>query len=89
MRRVLIAVSLVTLASAALIAQYRYLPTSPGTWKPWQFHAYADNRRVFAARPADVNDQAARHDWDHAPRFACQSAFHDYLIPTIRGRYNR
>ena len=32
----------------------RYLPNSPGTWKPWVFSAYGDNRRLLGARPADV-----------------------------------
>jgi len=39
--------------------------------------------------PAEVDDAAARADWDHAPRYEFRDAFHDYLIPTIRGRYNR
>jgi len=57
----LLAVSLLaTWASVALVAQYRFLPTAPGTWKPWQFYAYADDRRVFGARPADVKDVEAQ-----------------------------
>jgi nucleoside-diphosphate-sugar epimerase len=39
--------------------------------------------------PAEVDDGAARADWRHAPRYGFRDAFHDYLIPTIRGRYNR
>jgi nucleoside-diphosphate-sugar epimerase len=34
--------------------------------------------------PADVDDSAARHDWDFAPRFDFERAFNEYLIPTIR-----
>jgi nucleoside-diphosphate-sugar epimerase len=37
--------------------------------------------------PADVNDAAARRDWGFAPRYDVRSAFEDYLIPTIRERY--
>ena len=38
MRHVPIAVSLFAMwASVALVAQYRYRPNSPGTWKPWKF----------------------------------------------------
>ena len=37
--------------------------------------------------PADVDDGAARRDWGFAPRFDLESAFDDYLIPTIRSRY--
>ena len=38
--------------------------------------------------PADVDDSAARRDWGYAPRTTSRDAFHDYLIPTIRERYN-
>ena len=37
--------------------------------------------------PADVDDGAARRDWGFAPRLDLDSAFTDYLIPTIRRRY--
>jgi nucleoside-diphosphate-sugar epimerase len=37
--------------------------------------------------PAAVNDAAARHDWQFAPRYDFQRAFDEYLIPTIRERY--
>jgi hypothetical protein len=57
----LLAVSLLaTFASATLVAQYRYLPDSPGTWKPWEFIADGDSRRVLGARPADVKEVEAQ-----------------------------
>ena len=37
--------------------------------------------------PEDVDDSAARRDWGFAPRYDFESAFDDYLIPTIRERY--
>ena len=37
--------------------------------------------------PADVDDTAARRDWGYAPQYDFQRAFADYLIPTIRKRY--
>jgi threonine 3-dehydrogenase len=37
--------------------------------------------------PADVDDAAARRDWDFAPRYDFTRAFSEYLIPTIRQRY--
>jgi threonine 3-dehydrogenase len=37
--------------------------------------------------PADVDDSAARRDWGFAPEFDFARAFGDYLIPTIRQRY--
>ena len=41
MRKVLVAVSLLAAStSQTLVAQSRYLPSSPGTWQPWKFTAY-------------------------------------------------
>ena len=37
--------------------------------------------------PEDVDDSAARRDWDFRPQFDFESAFRDYLIPTVRTRY--
>ena len=37
--------------------------------------------------PADVDDFAARHDWGFAPTYGFESAFREYLIPTIHKRY--
>ena len=50
-----------------------------------------DERRqgIVDTWPADVDDTAARADWGHRPRYEFKEAFHDYLIPTIRARYNR
>ena len=60
-RLVLIAVSLLaTSVSVAVVAQSRYLPTSPGTWKPWKFTAYPDHRRLLGARPADIKELEAQ-----------------------------
>ena len=38
--------------------------------------------------PADVDDGAARRDWGFAPRYSIEQAFEDYLIPSIRARYD-
>ncbi|MFN2445333.1 MAG: NAD-dependent epimerase/dehydratase family protein [Vicinamibacterales bacterium] len=39
--------------------------------------------------PEDVDDAAARRDWGFTPTYDFDRAFHDYLIPTIRARYDR
>lgn len=39
--------------------------------------------------PADVDDSAARRDWDWTPAYDFDRAFSEYLIPTIRQRYAR
>jgi nucleoside-diphosphate-sugar epimerase len=38
--------------------------------------------------PADVDDMRARRDWGFAPQFDFERAFSEYLIPTIRERYD-
>jgi threonine 3-dehydrogenase len=37
--------------------------------------------------PEDVDDSAARRDWNFNPRYDFVGAFRDYLIPTIKRRY--
>jgi nucleoside-diphosphate-sugar epimerase len=37
--------------------------------------------------PASVDDSAARADWGFAPMYDFRRAFDEYLIPTIRERY--
>ncbi len=44
---------------------------------------------IIDSWPADVDDEAARRDWAFAPKFDFERAFRDYLIPTIRRRYDR
>ena len=44
-------------------------------------------QRIVDSWPEDVDDSAARRDWGFAPKYDFASAFHDYLIPTIRARY--
>jgi threonine 3-dehydrogenase len=39
--------------------------------------------------PADVDDSAARRDWNFSPKFDFTGAFRDYLIPEIAKRYKR
>src|SRR6186713_221029 len=50
----LAAIALTLAAGTAVVAQIRYLPDAPGTWKPWAFHAYPDNRRQVSAQPLEV-----------------------------------
>jgi threonine 3-dehydrogenase len=55
-----------------------------------QVHWETDTRRqtIVDSWPADINDDAARADWNFSPRYDFQTAFDDYLIPAIRQRYN-
>jgi threonine 3-dehydrogenase len=44
---------------------------------------------IVDAWPADVDDGAARREWGYAPKYDLERAFSEYLIPTIRGRYQK
>jgi nucleoside-diphosphate-sugar epimerase len=48
----------------------------------------AKRQLIVDSWPEDVDDSAARKDWDHAPKYDLERAFRDYLIPTIRQRYD-
>ena len=39
--------------------------------------------------PANVDDSAARTDWNWSPKFDLNSAFEDYLIPQITKKYEK
>ncbi len=49
-----------------------------------------DYRRqaIIDSWPADVNDTAARCDWDWKPEFSLDRAFSEYLIPAVQKRYS-
>jgi nucleoside-diphosphate-sugar epimerase len=44
-------------------------------------------QRIVDSWPEDVDDSAARRDWGFAPRYDVARAFSEYLVPTIRRRY--
>jgi nucleoside-diphosphate-sugar epimerase len=43
----------------------------------------ARRQNIVDSWPEDVDDSAARRDWDFAPSYDFDRAFHEYLIPTI------
>ena len=44
-------------------------------------------QNIVDSWPADIDDNAARADWGWHPEFDVDSAFNDYLIPTIKQMY--
>ena len=50
-----------------------------------------DERRqgIVDSWPADLNDRAAARDWAWAPQYDIDRAFDEYLLPTIRKRYQQ
>jgi nucleoside-diphosphate-sugar epimerase len=47
----------------------------------------AKRQAIVDSWPAEVDDTAARRDWGFAPAYDFRRAFDEYLIPTIRQRY--
>ncbi len=47
----------------------------------------AKRQSIIDSWPEDVDDSAARSDWDFDPALDFERAFRDYLIPTVRKRY--
>lgn len=43
--------------------------------------------KIVDSWPADVDDSAARRDWDWAPTYEMDRAFREYLVPSIKQRY--
>ena len=44
---------------------------------------------IIDSWPEDIDDMAARRDWDFAPSYDFDGAFHKYLIPTIRPLFRK
>ena len=57
----------------------------PGARIEWDVDA--KRQGIVDTWPAEVDDSAARRDWGFAPRYDFETAFTEYLIPTIRERY--
>ena len=49
----------------------------------------AKRQGIVDSWPAAVDDSAARREWGFNPRYDFDRAFREYLIPTIRQRYQR
>lgn len=60
----------------------RYFPAANTTFELDQARA-----RIVDSWPADVDDSAARRDWDWSPEYGIDRAFDEYLVPAIRARY--
>ena len=61
------------------------LSAFPGADIAWEVDV--KRQGIVDSWPADVDDTAARSDWGFSPKYEFQAAFSDYLIPTIRARY--
>ncbi len=62
----------------------RAFPQAQITW-----HTDTKRQGIVDSWPQAVDDSAARADWGFAPKYDFTTAFHDYLIPTIKARYGK
>jgi nucleoside-diphosphate-sugar epimerase len=44
-------------------------------------------QKIVDSWPKQMDDSAARKDWDWEPDYNCERSFYEYLIPAIRERY--
>jgi threonine 3-dehydrogenase len=52
------------------------------------FQPDTKRQNIIDSWPADLNDTAARRDWDWSPAYDSARCFQDYLIPNIASRYS-
>ncbi len=57
----------------------------PGARLTWAIDK--KRQRIVDSWPIDVDDAAARADWNFCPKYDFARAFSEYLIPTIKKRY--
>jgi nucleoside-diphosphate-sugar epimerase len=53
------------------------------------FAPHLSRQAIIDSWPADIDDSAARRDWDWRPDYDQERAFDEYLIPAIRQRYEK
>ncbi len=46
-------------------------------------------QQIVDTWPADLDDSTARRDWGWHPDYDVERAFADYLVPSIRQRYEK
>lgn len=51
------------------------------------FEPDVKRQRIVDSWPADLDDSAARRDWGWSPDYDVERAFSEYLVPSIRHRY--
>lgn len=68
-------------------AELRDLTTSAFSGAKITFEPHLQRQGIVDTWPAELDDSAARKDWNWLPDYDLLHAFEDYLIPTIRRRY--
>ena len=61
-----------------------YFPDAEITFKP-----HESRQRIVDSWPGDIDDAAAKRDWDWLPDYDQERAFSEYLIPAIKKLYKQ
>ena len=62
---------------------------SPGYVSDATFSPDPPRATIVDTWPADVDDSAARMEWDWQPEYDAKRAFDEYLVPNISRLYER
>jgi nucleoside-diphosphate-sugar epimerase len=68
-------------------AEIRDLTVSAFSGAHITFEPHQKRQAIVDTWPAEIDDSAARRDWNWQPEYDLRRAFDDYLIPTIAKRY--
>jgi nucleoside-diphosphate-sugar epimerase len=74
---------------APTAAELRDLTVSAFAGARISFEPHLKRQAIVDSWPAELNDGAARHDWNWQPDYDLMKAFDEYLIPTIAQQYER
>lgn len=55
----------------------------------FRFETDIRRQKIVDSWPGDLNDDAAKEDWDWSPEYDAIRAFEEYLVPNISGRYQK
>lgn len=55
----------------------------------FRFETDIRRQKIVDSWPGDLNDDAAKEDWDWSPDYDAIRAFEEYLVPNISGRYQK
>jgi len=69
-------------------AEFKEMVTSAFPGAEITFNPDEKRQAIVDSWPADLDDSAARLDWDWAPDYNAQRACQEYLLPNIRQRYS-
>ncbi len=68
--------------------QDKYTPDATYTFMQIYFNPDPKRQAIVDSWPADIDDSAARNDWNWKPEYDAQTASQEYLLKNISKQYN-